>query len=305
MRLSPTRDTLAGFVALVIGWAVALFVWDRILLPFANPLGIVGPLTLKQFNPTNNLLRYLVFIATPALLYTTFVVGFGTRGTVARVDGRPSVSRGGAAGLALVFAVVAAVAALLRLLSQPLAPTHLDFFHAGEWLAPGWNLAEGRGLWRGSLFIHGAFYDAVGTVLAWDLFGQRSIGAGVLLQDLLTVLLAPTLAVAALAWGLCASPGRRSPVTWAVTVTLALLVTEAVTAHRLHELTCANQALSCDPATISYAGSGGTLAQCDAVLDVLYGPGSVTDTLSGSHRDAVNTTCAAADVALARACACS
>lgn len=81
---------------------------------------------------------------------------------------------------------------------------------------------------------------------------------------------------------------------------------------------CTNQALSCDPATISYAGSGGTLAQCDAVMDVLYGPGAAADTLSSgsnvgcflyaglfAYRDPLGTTCAAAEPGLARACACS
>lgn len=236
MRLSPARDLLAGVVALAVGWAVALWAWDRIVLTFANPLGIVGPLTLRQFNPTNNLVRYLVFVGTPALLYAALALGLGRRGTSRPSDAPPSVSLRGAAGLALAFAGVAAADALLQLASEPLTPMHLDFFHDGEWLAPGWNLAEGHGLWRGSLFIHGAFYDAVGTVLAWDLFGQRSIGAGMVLQYLLTALIAPMLAIAALTWGLCANPGRRSPVAWALIVSFALLITEVLTAYRLHEL---------------------------------------------------------------------
>lgn len=238
IRLSPARDLLAGATSLAAGWALALWAWERIVLPFANPLGIVGPLTLRQFNPTNNLLRYLVFILLPALLYAALAWRLGERSPAAPADeaAGPGVGARAAAGLALACAAVAAAAALLRMLSAPLAPTHLDFFHAGEWLAPGWNLAEGRGLWRGSLFIHGAFYDAVGTALAWDLFGQRTIGAGVVLQELLRVLVAPALAVAVLAMALCANPGRRSPGAWVVAVGLALVITDLVTVDTLQEL---------------------------------------------------------------------
>lgn len=238
VRLSPARDLLAGVAAVAIGWAVALWAWDRIVLPFANPLGIVGPLTLRQFNPTNNLVRYLVFVLSPAALYAGLAWRLGEREPGVSTDepDAPGASARAVAGLALGCAAVAAAAALLRLLSEPLAPSHLDFFHAGEWLAPGWNLAEGRGLWRGSLFIHGAFYDAVGTVLAWDLFGQRTIGAGVLLQDLLTALIAPALAVALVAMARCAQPGRRGPLAWVFAVALALAITDLVTVDRLQEL---------------------------------------------------------------------
>jgi hypothetical protein len=84
------------------------------------------------------------------------------------------------------------------------------------------------------------------------------------------------------------------------------------------DATCAAQSLICDPATATYAGwPSGTLAQCDAVLDALTGPGTTTDagsqpvgcSYSNStglrHRYVVNaTTCAASTPINARACAC-
>jgi hypothetical protein len=83
------------------------------------------------------------------------------------------------------------------------------------------------------------------------------------------------------------------------------------------DTTCANQGLACDPATISYAGTGGTLAQCDAVLDALAGPGTtyaLSDTASGClrylgstafHDTGFPTTCAEVPSGtIERACAC-
>ena len=82
------------------------------------------------------------------------------------------------------------------------------------------------------------------------------------------------------------------------------------------DTTCSGIGLTCDVAgTVNYAGSSGTSAQCDAVLDALLGPGNV-DTIPGGGlgcHNAINgrhfengstTTCAEDPVAAERACAC-
>lgn len=85
------------------------------------------------------------------------------------------------------------------------------------------------------------------------------------------------------------------------------------------DTTCANQSLSCDPATLTFAGHpSGSLANCDAVLEALLGgPQSTTDSTHQSFgcaliggtvpiRDtAAATTCAAASPFFQRACACN
>lgn len=237
-RLPPARDAAAILVALGLGWTLALWAWDRIVLPFSNPLGVVGPLTLRQFNPLTNIARYLVFVLLPPLLYGTVLLLVGDRVTPpASPDDDPPARRPRTVALAAAaFALVATAASALVVLSRPHAVEHVDFFHDGEWLTPGWNLAAGRGLWTASLFIHGAFFDAVGTVLAWDLFGQRTIGAVRVLHDLLTLLVSPALAVVFAALALCAQPGRRSPVAWIVAVALVLVVADAATTNTLQTL---------------------------------------------------------------------
>ena len=44
-------------------------VWHRISLPYSNPESIVGPLSDLRFHPANNLLRYLAFVLSPALVW--------------------------------------------------------------------------------------------------------------------------------------------------------------------------------------------------------------------------------------------
>jgi hypothetical protein len=237
LRLPPVRDALAAAVALASGWPLALWAWDRIVFPFSNPLGVVGPLTLEEFNPLNNIVRYLVFVGLPPLLYGALLLLLGRRApAVPEAEGAAPARRRPIVLSTIAFALVATAGSALRMLSRPLRVEPLDFFHTGEWLTPGWNLAEGQGLWTGSLFIHGAFFDAVGTVLAWELFGQRTIGAGEVLHDLLHVLVAPALVVVLVALALCAHPGRRSPAAWILAVVLALVVVDLSTFATLQTL---------------------------------------------------------------------
>jgi hypothetical protein len=229
-RLPPGRDALAIAVALAAGWAFGWWAWQRIVLPFENPLGIVGPLTLREFNPLNNILRYLVFVGAPPLLYAAILLVFGRPPARAAADGDARPLGGRTVALATAgLALAATTATGLRLLSRAFAIPPLDFFHAGEWLTPGFNYAEGHGLWTASLFIHGAFFDAVGTVAAWNLFGVRTIGAVDVFNQLLMLLVTPALVCAFVALALCASPGRRSPAVWTAAVVLALLVADVAT----------------------------------------------------------------------------
>lgn len=85
------------------------------------------------------------------------------------------------------------------------------------------------------------------------------------------------------------------------------------------DTTCGAQTLTCSPATVAYAGTSGTLVNCDAVLDAISAPDTAIDgSLTGGigtgcgrygiathYRElSAPTTCAAAQGSVARACAC-
>ena len=58
------------FVAVSI--ALITIVWDKILIPYDNPRNIIGVLQEANFHPSNNSLRYIIFISTPI---TIFLIG--------------------------------------------------------------------------------------------------------------------------------------------------------------------------------------------------------------------------------------
>ena len=65
---APGRVRLALLGIFIAGLAAGRLAWDHIALPFHNPWGVVSPLTLARFNPSNNAARFFVLIALPALL---------------------------------------------------------------------------------------------------------------------------------------------------------------------------------------------------------------------------------------------
>lgn len=155
--------------------------WDTIELPFSNPLNVVGPLTLAHFNPSTNIARFLVYIIAPAAIVLTLWwairVEFTREGTLKHSPPatRLAILLSYAAVLVVICYVVVSSANSLATLPGLTFP--LDTFHDGEFLTPAYNLMSGKGMWLGSFFIHGAFYDPLATVLGWKIWGYETIGA--------------------------------------------------------------------------------------------------------------------------------
>ena len=57
-----------SFVLIISSIIFATFLWDKIYLPFKNPLEIVGEYSKQNYNPINDVLRYLIFIFFPLLV---------------------------------------------------------------------------------------------------------------------------------------------------------------------------------------------------------------------------------------------
>src|SRR3972149_2386437 len=68
-RLARFSLTTALFTAGII---IGSLLWNRISLPFENPWGVTGLFTLIQYNPANNILRFIVFIISPFFLLSIF-----------------------------------------------------------------------------------------------------------------------------------------------------------------------------------------------------------------------------------------
>ena len=53
----------------IIGIAIALFISEKIaVLPFNNPWGVVGLLTQEEYNPANDIIKFISVIILPSII---------------------------------------------------------------------------------------------------------------------------------------------------------------------------------------------------------------------------------------------
>jgi|GEM_PF-887250 tetratricopeptide (TPR) repeat protein len=179
-----------------IGIISSLFFWHKITFPFKNPWNVVGPLTEIQYNPINDIVRFVVFIIFPVLLLTAVYflnskrvngILFGSRKdskdiTAYHKDKFSLKRKRIFVVLCLLFSIIIALN-----LSAIHSSGRLDMFHEGESLGPAVSYMEGQAPYRNFLFVHGVYQDPLRSVLAFKLFG-RSIGSVRTLQSIVKII---------------------------------------------------------------------------------------------------------------------
>ena len=64
----PWFKPLVFISIFILGATLGTIIWPFVKLPFSNPLGVVSVITRVEFNPTNNILRFLVLVSLSPLL---------------------------------------------------------------------------------------------------------------------------------------------------------------------------------------------------------------------------------------------
>ena len=181
MRTSSNWPQAAVWLAFAAGVLLSLALWNNIELPFSNPWDVHGLLTEKQFNPANNIIRFLMFCSLPTLLAIIVRALLSwVRPTTMPTDQDQRFTVSMTLALAIFFALLAIM------LQTYHSNGPFDTFHEGESLGPAVSWDWGHVPYKDSLFVHGLFQDPLRSVLAFDLFG-RSIGAVRTLESIINV----------------------------------------------------------------------------------------------------------------------
>ncbi len=185
------RRILIALFIFLIGYFLAILLWNNIHLPFSNPWGITGPLTVIKFNPMNNIVRYLVVVTLPSILL--FIV-FLTRMRKFIFDIKfagyvEDVRMGSGRKSKPIFYILFILLLVLSVswgLNMTLTNYPMDTFHEGETLGPAIMWQNNKVLYKDIFFVHGVFEDPLRSVLAFNIFG-KSIGAMRVLTNYLIV----------------------------------------------------------------------------------------------------------------------
>jgi len=175
------------------GIAIGLSLWGRIELPFQNPWGVRGKLTEIRYNPSNDVIRFAVFLLSPVLvLFITYLSGrrwlsdiiFAEASHAAQ--GPPHILSPGLGKLLSVLLILFSVVVALNIPTFH-ASGRFDSFHEGETLGPAVSYMAGETPYKDFIFLHGLYENPLRSVIAFRLFG-RSIASVRTLESVVKIL---------------------------------------------------------------------------------------------------------------------
>ncbi|MBW7956727.1 MAG: hypothetical protein H3C68_02430 [Deltaproteobacteria bacterium] len=187
--MSPNRGTAARLAIIaalfLLGITIGTVLWDEIVLPFSNPWKVVGPMTLLGYNPGNNILRFVVFVISPALVLTlAFLISKRLRGFLFTPPVLPPAAYAKTEKRAVLIVMALSV---IVALNSPSIMGELDIFHEGESLGASISYEAGLAPYKDFIFAHGVYQDPLRSILAFKLFG-RSISSARTLDNIQNVL---------------------------------------------------------------------------------------------------------------------
>ncbi|GBE36536.1 hypothetical protein BMS3Bbin07_00683 [bacterium BMS3Bbin07] len=181
------------FVLFFAGIAIGLLLWNRIELPFQNPWGVKGKLTEIQYNPSNDVVRFAVFLLSPLLLlFIAYLLGRRKLNDI--IFAESSSPAGGSLHnfrppLKALLSILLIVFSIIVALNIPTfhASGKFDSFHEGETLGPAVSYMAGQTPYKDFIFLHGLYENPLRSVIAFRLFG-KSIGSVRTLESIIKIL---------------------------------------------------------------------------------------------------------------------
>ena len=171
---------------------ICSYFWNFIELPYKNDKGSIGALTLLKYNHFNDTLRYLFFMFLPIFYYLFFIYKYRKKEIVNykyffnKFEIQEYNFSLKEAWPVFLFLMLFLLIEFLSL-KAPLT-NYLDPVHDGDYLTPALNYFYNKHFWQSSFTIHGGsnfFYP----LIAWKIFGAKSIGAYKVFQLVLILIL--------------------------------------------------------------------------------------------------------------------
>ena len=178
--MSLFTNKLLFYSGLFLVILASSYLWNFVSLPFNSSKSAVGILTLKNINPFNDTLRYIIFILAP-LSYYLLGIYFSERKKIIEIKNLlvPNFDHKNDFN----FKDVSIISIFLIILiffdffsANYNINTLGDVFHVGDQLTPAINYYTNKGFWTSSFSVHGG-YDFFFPILAWKIFNTESIGA--------------------------------------------------------------------------------------------------------------------------------
>ena len=170
-----------SFILIISSIILTTFLWNKIYLPFNNPLEIIGEYSKQNYNPINDVLRYLIFIFFPllvALLCCIFFIKNPFRNIIKQISQDDKITENNVKSKKrkIVFFIFL-IYIFLEFFSINFPYKSIDLYHDGQSLTPAFNNIINGGYWSNSYITIGVFLELFATSFTWKLLGLETIGA--------------------------------------------------------------------------------------------------------------------------------
>ena len=179
MKLNNLQKNFYIFFSVVISILIATLLWEKISLPLNNTTGAKGLLVSKGYNPTNDIIRYILFITLPLIVYlflnqTLKKKTIRVRELIFEEDKKVINYY----PVLIILSFIFIIFIFLEFFSVNFSFFNygLDQFHDAAHLTPAQNYLSTKNLWVSSFLVHG-ISDIFYPLLMWKVLGVKSIGA--------------------------------------------------------------------------------------------------------------------------------
>ena len=138
---------------------------------------IVGEYLNKKFNPANDILRYLVFIFLPIIIFFSQIFFKKEKFTnlFLNLNNNQTVELNKHSSSLLIFFIFF-ILIIFEFLSVQFQLHNLDLFHEGQQLSSAFKNSQDGSLWSGSYVTQGIFYETISANILWNIFETQTIG---------------------------------------------------------------------------------------------------------------------------------
>ena len=179
------KKTFIEITILAFSIFLSAFLWKFISIPYVDT-DIVGEYAKNNFNPKNDIIRYLSFITLPVTIFFLLKLSVNKKNIYFLLSNiyETNIQLKKKSYLIFIFLVIF-IFFVFELFSLDFSPTITDDFHEGQKLSAAFKSHLDGTLWSGSYMTVGVFHEILSSKLSWNIFDNVSIGSGRLLEFIL------------------------------------------------------------------------------------------------------------------------
>ena len=165
---------------IILSFILISYFWKIISIPLVNINETIGIITIYNFNPLNDTIRYILIISVPLLIYLTSNVVLFKKDINIKQFFYSNQKLKSSEKISIKETKYLFVSLFIIIFFQFASYNHInlnfDYLHDGDYLTPAYNFISTNNFWSSAFSSHGGS-DIFYAALSWKIFNTESIGA--------------------------------------------------------------------------------------------------------------------------------